>query len=101
MPSEILYTPDGEVRKWGYQLKLSDERLAWFKLLLQPAEYTSSDCSIVTGTQKLAAMKKPVDIVADYLSCLRKHFLETISGSLGKAFLEATPIDYTLTVPAV
>lgn len=101
VPSELSYTSDGKVRKWGYQLKLSEERIAWFKLLLQPVGYTSANSSMVTGTQKLATTKKPVDIVADYLFCLRTHFLEVISGSLGKAFLDATPIDYTLTVPAV
>lgn len=89
------------MRKWGYQLKLSDDRIAWFKLLLQPTGYTSADCSMVTGTKKLATAKTPVEIVADYLSCIKTHFLETITGSLGKAFLDATPIEYTLTVPAV
>lgn len=101
VPSEILYSADGTVRKWGYQLKVTDERTAWFKLLLQPTDYGSADCSMAVGTQKLTSPKKPVDIVADYLSCLRLHFLEIIGGSLGKAFLDATPIDYTVTVPAV
>ncbi|KAL0639028.1 hypothetical protein Q9L58_001910 [Maublancomyces gigas] len=101
VPSEILYSSDGTVRKWGFQLKFPDEPIAWFKLLLHPTQYDFADCSMLSGTQNLVSPKKPVDIVADYLTCLRVHFLDVISGSIGKAFLNATPVDYTLTVPAI
>lgn len=52
------------------------------------------------ATPKLET-KRPVDLVADYLSCLRKHTLESLIRKYGGAFLDATPIDYILTVPAV
>lgn len=96
-----MYTPDGVVHKWGYQLKFPDQPIAWFKLLLFPSMYSSADSSMISKALSLPSGKKPVVIVADYLSCLRLHFLEIISGRIGKACMDATPIEYTMTVPAV
>lgn len=101
MPSQILYTPDGAVHKWGYQLKFPDQPIVSFKLLLFPSMYSSADSRMVSKALSLPSGKELVDIVADYLCCLRLHFLEIISGRIGKACIDATPIDYTLTVPAV
>lgn len=101
VPSEIMYTPKGEVHKWGYQIMPSDERIAWLKLLLQPTEYISAGIPTLAETKDLTTGKKPVTIVADYLSCLRTHFLEHIKDRFGKAFVDIIPIDYTLAVPVV
>jgi hypothetical protein len=73
------------------------------KLLLEPTKYISNNGTI-NSTRSLILdrnTKEPVDVVADYLTCLRKHAIHCIQTTYGKAFLDATPIDYILTVPAV
>lgn len=45
--------------------------------------------------------KAAVDVVADYLRSLKEHTIDTLERNFGKEFLEVTPIDYILTVPAV
>ncbi|KAI5843800.1 hypothetical protein DFP73DRAFT_550321 [Morchella snyderi] len=102
VPSEISYDSSGKVSKWGFEIK-SGERLAWIKLLLEPTQYIlnggtiNSTRGLILGQNK----KEPVDVVADYLTCLRKHVLHCIQKTYGKAFIDATPIDYILTVPAI
>lgn len=91
--------------KWGYEIKDGDERLVWFKLLLDPTRNSITRSSVLARTVELVPAdlraKEPVDVVADYLSCLRKHTLDTLQKIYGRAILETTPIDYNLTVPAV
>ncbi|RPB14079.1 actin-like ATPase domain-containing protein [Morchella conica CCBAS932] len=103
VPSEIVYDSLGEVSKWGFQIKTGEERLAWIKLLLEPTKYISNNRTI-NSTRSLIFdqnTKEPVDVVADYLTCLRKHAIHCIQNTYGKAFVDATPIDYILTVPAI
>lgn len=97
--------------KWGFGIKPGEERLAWVKLLLDSTRYgtngAESTSSMLSRTLNLMpgqsgpTEKQPVDVVADYLRCLRMHTIKTLNRSYGKAFVDATPIDYTLTVPAV
>lgn len=88
------------MHKWGYEIRPGEERFSWIKLLLKPAGYlsTSSDNEYSIPS---SGDKRTVDLIADYLGCLRKHTLATIERRYGAAFLKATPIDYVLTVPAV
>lgn len=104
MPTEIVYNSEGEVDKWGFEIKANQDRLSWFKLLLEPPKYATTHTSTLQRTSnQIPALKskKPVDVVADYLSCLRNHTLETLRRTYGRPFLEETPIDYIMTVPAV
>ncbi|KAH0612446.1 uncharacterized protein H6S33_010498 [Morchella sextelata] len=105
VPSEISYNSAGEVHKWGYEINEKDEKLAWFKLLLDPTQYASKNSPALSRTLALLPggppSKKPVHVVSDYLSCLRKHTLATLERSYGKVFMSAIPIKYTLTVPAM
>lgn len=102
VPTEISYTSAGEIHKWGFEIKPSVARLKWFKLLLDPTKYASNSSSTIARTKALIPRsKRPVNVVADYLSCLRKHTLKTLERSYSKAFVDVTPIDYCLTVPAV
>lgn len=39
--------------------------------------------------------------MADYLGALKRHTVDTLERNFGKEFLEATPIDWVMTVPAV
>lgn len=57
---------------------------------------------MVTKTKKLMPRSKTtVDVIADYLRSLKEHTLETLERNFGKEFLEVTPVDWILTVPAV
>lgn len=91
--------------KWGFEIKRNQERISWFKLLLEPTLYAATHSMPIRMRSARATLqvetKKPVDLVADYLSCLRKHTLESLKRKYGEPFLDATPIDYILTVPAV
>ncbi|PWW76338.1 actin-like ATPase domain-containing protein [Tuber magnatum] len=102
VPSEIAYMPSGA--KWGFGIPDKEPRLAWFKLLLDPTKYSLANArnSPLTRTKGLMpAGKKPVDVVADYLSELYKCTIEHLEKSLGKDVVEVSPLDFVLTVPAV
>ncbi|KAI5837493.1 hypothetical protein DFP73DRAFT_568263 [Morchella snyderi] len=107
VPSEISYNAAGEVHKWGYEIKEKEERLAWFKLLLDPTQYTSQNPSSSALSRTVDLLpegprpKEPVHVVSDYLCCLKKHMLATLERSYGEVFMNAIPIKYTLTVPAM
>lgn len=104
MPTEIAYTPDGKVDKWGFEIKPNQKRLSWFKLLLEPPRYATIHTPALIQTKNQTPIldtKRPVDVVADYLSCLRNHTLERLKRTYSRAFLAETPIDYIMTVPAV
>lgn len=97
MPSEISYTATGEVLAWGFEIKPGRERLGHLQLLLHP-----SQSSATTEIRKLIPNSKlPVDVVADYLSCLRKHTIETLRRTYGIQFMNVTHVNWVLTLPAV
>jgi hypothetical protein len=83
------------------------ESLSWIKLLLDPSKYRDStgnkqNTSTVERTKNLIPTGKTVvDMVADYLRCLRKYTLDVIEQAHSKGFIAAHPIEYILTVPAV
>lgn len=90
------------MHKWGFEIKPSVARLKWFKLLLDPTKYASNTSPTIVRTKALIpSSKRPVNVVADYLSCLKKHTTKALERAYGKAFVEVTPVDYCLTVPAV
>ena len=104
VPSEMRYTPTG--LKWGFQ---ADEVLAkgtkiqYMKLLLEPSQK-----KIGQGRDQLAQVrlelppgKLPVDVVSDYLKCLKDHALDVLSNTYGPNVWESTPIEYYLVIPAV
>ena len=102
MPSEIAYTASGV--KWGFGIPHREPRLAWFKLLLDPAKYSLAalNNSPLSKTTKLIPRgKKPVDVVADYLFELYKQTIDHLEKTLGKDVVEVSPLDFILTVPAV
>lgn len=93
-PNEISYTATGKVQSWGY-VKRGQEKLDHLDRLLWNTSPPDEIRKLIPHT------KEPAEIIIDYLSCLRKHFLEVIGASLGKAFLNLTPIDWVFTVPNV
>jgi molecular chaperone DnaK (HSP70) len=42
-----------------------------------------------------------VKMSTDYLRCLRTHALEILKLKLGKGVVDSTPVEYTLTIPAI
>ena len=53
------------------------------------------------GFMALPAGKDAVQVVSDYLSGLYKHALSTLALNYGKEFVDVTPIEFVLTVPAI
>ncbi|RPA91803.1 actin-like ATPase domain-containing protein [Choiromyces venosus 120613-1] len=101
-PSEISYGPSGV--KWGFGIPSREPRLAWFKLLLDPSKYSLDNAtnSPLTKTKQMIPIgKRPVNVVADYLSELHKHTIDHLVKALGKEVVEVSPLDFILTVPAV
>ncbi|KAG0126370.1 hypothetical protein HOY82DRAFT_570205 [Tuber indicum] len=101
-PSEIAYTSSGV--KWGFGIPIKEPALAWFKLLLDPTKYplaNSTNSPLARTKQLIPQGKKPVDVVADYLSELYKHTIDHLEKTLGKSTVEVSPLDFILTVPAV
>ena len=90
--------------KWGFGIPNKEPRLAWFKLLLDPTKYSLANVTnspLAKTTQLIPHGKKPVDIVADYLTELHKHTIAHLEKTLGKDLVEVSPLDFILTVPAV
>lgn len=77
------------------------DKLIWIKLLLDPSQDSFSDDLLATTRALLPKDKKPVDVVTDYLTALKKHTVEVLEGHFGKVFMGITPVEYFLTVPAV
>jgi len=92
--------------QWGYAVPLSADPIKWFKLLLLKDE--DLDDEIRTSDYVLRARKMlreldktPVDAVADYLSALWQHTLDTIHKSRSKSSIAALTFHVVITVPAI
>jgi hypothetical protein len=112
VPTEIAYVqaPNNNaddsfaprVVKWGFQFKPEEPRLRCIKLFLDrtqklPPFVSSHD----TATHLHSAGKTVNDAVADYLTALRMHTMETLTRRYGELFVAKTPVEWVLTVPAV
>ena len=54
-----------------------------------------------TATQLSIHNKTVVDAVADYLTEIRAHTMDTLTRRYGEAFMSSTPVEFVLTCPAV
>lgn len=77
------------------------EKLVWIKLLLDPSQDSFSDELLAQTKALIPPGKEPVDLMIDYLRGLKTYTRTVLEGHFGKDFLEITPIEYFLTVPAV
>ncbi|KAL4919680.1 hypothetical protein BDW62DRAFT_199691 [Aspergillus aurantiobrunneus] len=109
-PSRIAYASDNpriSKDRWGYQVEAGMIAYSWTKLLLdQGAPITEYDDSALetaskTGILKLPDGKKAVIVVADYLSEVYKHIMNTLAKHITEEALNITPIDFWFTVPAI
>ncbi|KAF3929591.1 hypothetical protein ABW19_dt0208497 [Dactylella cylindrospora] len=54
-----------------------------------------------SGYMALPPGKEAIDVVADYLSGVYTHAIERLCQNYGKDFVDVTPIEFVLTVPAI
>ena len=122
VPSIISYSPaEGREAQWGYETSNTAVEMVWTKLELEEQDrleeldlvlkaldgMANLDLSRIVGSRGLPAYpaKEPVEIVTDYLSLFREHFveveLEGVNSTIGANLLRRTPIDIVLTCPIV
>lgn len=75
------------------------QKISWIKILLDPSQPRPTFVNAKRTT--LPRGKKPVDIVADYLTALRAYTVQTLERRLGREVMGRTKVEYVLTVPAV
>lgn len=82
------------------------ESYAWFKLLLDPTQATKYDDPSLASSESHGVLtrpinKKPVEICADYLTEVANFAYQSIVKRISAEVLQATPIEFWFTVPAV
>lgn len=104
VPSEISY--ETRPATWGYMFKAGEPRLAWFKLLLDPAagDKKYNDETVDPGNPEaimtLPTGKTVVDVCADYLAIVYSHTMEALAKRMPNT-LKTTPIKFVITTPAM
>lgn len=106
VPTQICYMDNSCV--WGFGIPDDEPRHQWFKLALDPSH--CNDCTSLLAidfpdpkalppgyNRKLDAVK----LTIDYLGLLHSHTLEILRLKLGDSVVNTTPINYTITVPAI
>ena len=118
VPSEISYSSaPGRERQWGSDISQEAVKMVWTKMELDQQERSEELRMILDALNgmnnlDLKAIERsrgipdypamdPVDIVADYLSKVRAHLVQTLEATYGKEYLTIIPIDLVITVPAV
>ncbi|EME86907.1 uncharacterized protein MYCFIDRAFT_172600 [Pseudocercospora fijiensis CIRAD86] len=107
-PTRIAYGDEngssGNV--WGYEVAPRMKSYAWMKLLLDPEQMTKYDDPSLTKSQGEGVLRKPlnktaVEICADYLTELASFAYQSLEKRVSPEVLQATPLDFWFTVPAV
>ncbi|KAF2001874.1 Hsp70 family protein [Amniculicola lignicola CBS 123094] len=94
VPSEIAYSANGTIL-WGSLIPPHMQRYIWTKLRLnQPQETNGS------SPQHNNKEKQPVDIIADFLSEVRKHLIKNLDARFGEKLWRTLPVTLVVTVPA-
>jgi len=84
-------------------------KLQYMKLLLDPSQekkrqgkfQLADPLGLAQIRQAIPFGKLAVDVVSEYLKCLKEHALDVLSKSLGPEFWKSIPVEYHLTIPAV
>lgn len=110
VPTELSYEPappnsppgTPPTVKWGFQFRPEEPRLRCIKLFLDRAQKLPFYVSPLETASQLRKNKKTVvDAVADYLTQIRKHTMDTLRRRYGEGLVASTPVDWVLTCPAV
>jgi hypothetical protein len=100
VPSEIAYTKDGV--EWGSNIPPNVGRNIWMKLSLDRQQSGEAGrimqelTSTTTGPHR-----RPVDIIADFLKCVKEHLIKNLDEQYGAGLWRSLPIVLVITVPAV
>ncbi|CAI6322173.1 unnamed protein product [Periconia digitata] len=103
VPSEIAYI-DGR-KLWGFRIPENVQRLIWTKLELDPpnsgvAKTIRKELQ-ASSYGGVAGVKKPMDVIADYLSGIENHLIKNLDRRYGTALWRTMPMTLVITVPAV
>ena len=107
-PSKISYHTDPPA--WGRQVQPTDQpQASLFKLGLEPRTqhyYRSPDAQATALLRNRARQqidnKKPVDVTADYLTCVHRHVHDVLfREQFGENYLETQRTSYVITVPTI
>ncbi|KAK1830791.1 hypothetical protein QBC39DRAFT_103826 [Podospora conica] len=109
VPTEIAYelpadAPPGTAPtvKWGFQFHPDEQRLRCMKLFLDRSQKLPFYVSpLETAAQLKRFNKTVVDAVADYLTQVHAHTMDTLTRRYGESFMASTKVDFVLTCPAV
>ncbi|KAK3063327.1 hypothetical protein LTR53_018954, partial [Teratosphaeriaceae sp. CCFEE 6253] len=121
VPTEIAYDPapasipspisplEGAAQKaasvgirWGFQFKPEETRLRCIKLFLDRNQKLPHFVSpLETAAQLRKCERTVMDAVSDYLTKIYEHTMETLNRRYGESFVNSTPVEFVLTVPAV
>ena len=95
-------TPPARTIRWGFQFRPEDQRLRCIKLFLDRNQKLPHFVSpLETAAQLRKCDKTVMDAVSDYLTKIYEHTMETLTRRYGEAFVNATKVEFVLTVPAV
>ncbi|KAH6613153.1 hypothetical protein C7974DRAFT_368945 [Boeremia exigua] len=97
VPSEIAYLPDGQ--KWGSLIPSNVPRYMWTKLQLDHSQ--GGEAAKIVEEQQLVSNRKPVRIVADFLSHVKNHLLGNLDDRYGRELWTTLSLTLVVTVPAV
>jgi hypothetical protein len=100
VPSEIAYASHGI--QWGSSISPKVERHIWMKLLLD--RQVSGEAARIfqeLSTTIAVPYKRPVDIIADFLKCVKEHLIKNLDEQYGAGLWRSLPIVLVITVPAV
>ncbi|KAK6332125.1 hypothetical protein TWF718_002659 [Orbilia javanica] len=119
-PSQIAYGsgddfPNGF--RWGSDIPIDKNlvRHVWVKLLLNSPSTANDGANMnadptfankptikpPSGYMALPPGKTAIDVVSDYLSGVYAHTIDRLSQHYGKEYVDVTPIEFVLTVPAI
>ncbi|PNS16892.1 Heat shock protein 12B [Sphaceloma murrayae] len=102
VPTQLVYKTDGGGLKWGYEVQPTETSLRCIKLLLDEGQSFPDWASKAALEKELSDRhKSATDVIADYMTKLHDFAIAELGKAYTPAFLQATPIEFILTVPAV
>lgn len=88
--------------KWGFQFRPEESRLRCIKLFLDRSQKLPFYVSpLETAAQLKRVSRTVVDAVADYLTEIYAHTMDTLTRRYGESFMASTKVEFVLTCPAV
>lgn len=110
VPTELNYGSGGGLNMWGYQLPAGDQRYGCFKLLLDhetggtkwddPNLGSSVDEGNPNALLQLPPGKDVLQVTTDYMKPLYAHLMDHLRKRVART-IDATPIQFVLTTPAI